>query len=189
MEKQIPAGVSSLFEQIAQKNQEARRKAEADKKKWPLARELYEKANGILEEYGIEERIAKDFVLLETTPVALVNGDEELEFAIKEDYQHQHESFRAIKIHKRRKGEKFFSSSPMFRIKLFGEDGENGILETPLEKSASPEVIQAVSELLDVMQQSLSETHTPRSQQIKPEEPKRGLSGLFRRLKPGFGKT
>lgn len=192
MERQVPAGLSSLFEQIVQKDQEARRKSEAEREKWPLAKNLYEKARTILNEYGVEQsekRRAKDLVLLETPPVALVNRDEGLEFAIKEDYLHEHEGFRKIEIHKRRKGDDFFLTTPLFRISLFEHNSEYGILETPLERSASPEAIQAVSELLDIMQQSLSEAHTPRSQQIKPEEPKKGLRVLFRRLKPTFGKT
>ena len=193
MEKQVPAGISNIFEKIALRHQEARRKAEAEREKYPLAKALYEKANAVVEEFGIEQMSESGKVVLfrETPPVKLVSGDKRLEFMIKEGYRVEHERFRRIQIHQRREGDDYFNSNPLFKIRLFwavGEEDIDGILETPLEESASPEAIQAVSDIVDVIQQSLSETHIPWSQQVKPAEPKRGLTALFRRLTPRIAK-
>ena len=190
MERQVPTGISSIFEQIALRHQEARRKAEAEREKYPLAKALYEKANAVVEEFGIEQMSESGKVVLfrETPPVKLVSGDKRLEFMIKEGYRVEHERFRRIQIHQRREGDDYFTTPSLFTISLFEHDENSGTLKTPLEDSAGPQAIQAGSDLLDVMQQSLSETHTPRSQQVKPEEPKRRLTALFRKLTPGFGK-
>ena len=182
MEKQVPAGISNILEQIVQRNQEARRKAEAERERWPLAKALYKKAKAVVEEYGIEQKDGKIVFSRETPRVKLAFGDQRLEFMVREGYSHTYERFRKIQIHRKKEGDDYFTTPSLFTISLFEHDENSGTLKTPLEDSAGPEAIQAVSDLLDVMQQSLSETHIPRSQQIKPEEPKKRLTTVLRRL-------
>lgn len=208
MERQVPTGISNIFEQIAQKHREDRQREQAIKESYPLAGALYKKAKNIIDEFGINEDIVdngkrgKIVLYRETPPVPLVHGNEKLELIVREGYQDQHNKYRSMQIHQRREGGGF-TTTPLFEIHLFGlddnkgtlpipkelTDGSSGRLETPLEEFAGSEAMQAVSELLDLMQQSLSETYTPRSQQIRPEEPRKGLRDLFRRLKPTLGKT
>ncbi|OGH19783.1 MAG: hypothetical protein A3D74_04935 [Candidatus Levybacteria bacterium RIFCSPHIGHO2_02_FULL_37_13] len=67
----------------------------------------------------------------------------------------------------------------LFRIHAGGE------ISTPLSKVTNePEVIEAASSLLDVIQQSLSETYPSRSLHAKPKTEKRGLSNALSRLNP-----
>lgn len=191
MEKQIPPGISDLYAEMARRHEEYRVRSEKDRERGRLAAALYRKATFILEEYGEEKKLPNRRIVIRTPSVTVVNGDTRLGFTI-EGYKFSPEYItdrhEPISIFEKKETEQHFNNNSFFVLYL-GDSKEYGILHTPLENDAGPERIGDVSGLFDIIQQSLSETHTPRSQQIKPEKPKRGLSVLFRRLKPEFGKT
>lgn len=194
MERQVPAGLSELYAEMDQKREEGRRKGEEARERGRLAKALYVKARTILEEYGNEEKVNKT-IRLRTPSVAMLNGDKKLEFIMeglkpsRSDIYYLPDEFRQVSVHEKILGSGVFNSSPLFLIREGDPGGEYGRLSGPLEVDAGRKTIETASAFLNIMEQSLSEAHTPRSQQIKPEVLKRDLSVLFRRLKFGFGKT
>jgi len=195
MERQVPPNLSKIYAEMDQLHKEHKDKAEKDKEIGRLAAALYDKARTILGEYGEEIKIKVPDIhrstwIIRTPSVTVVNGDTKLEFSIEGDH---YEIFRGptinidgpIRVLEKKEGEGHFGSTPFF---VFERGADDGRLRTPLGNNADPGMIEAASTLLEIIQESLSERQTPRSQQVKPADPKRGLTTLFRRLMPGIGK-
>lgn len=188
MEKRIPAGLSDLYAEMARRNEEYKVRDEKDRERGRLAAALYNKAKNILEEYGEEIKLPNRRIAIRTPSVTAVNGDTRLEFTI-EGYKFSPEYItdrhEPIYILEKKETERHFNNNPFFLLYAGDSKDEHGRLHTHLENDAGPEMITAVSSLLDIIQKSLSETQTPRSQQeVKLPKQKKGLAALFIRREP-----
>lgn len=192
----MPPTFAKIYTNFVARQETNRTRLLEEATKRELVKELFKQGVNTLEEFGdaregrrgIAETLNSSGIRVSTPFVALEFEGKELNFIMqgfKPDYLSPKsplpDSYEYISVHSVKEGDRNFEVDDawMFRIHA----GE--IITPPNQVNNDPEVIEAASDLFDAIQQSLSETHTPRSQQVKSETGKRGLLvNIFRQLKP-----
>lgn len=169
---------------------------EEETRKRKRVKELFGQGVNILEEFGIVHEGIKGIgttevglrgIRVHTPSVTLEIDGNEVDLVIqgfKPNYlspkSSSPNSYEYISVNRVGEDDRAFRTDAayLFRIRA-------GLISTPLSKQSNdPEVIEAASSILDVIQQSLSETYPLRPRQVKSEPEKRGLTNVLSRLNP-----
>lgn len=190
----MPSEAKGLYINFSAQQDSNRMYVEEETRKRIRVKELFGQGVNILEEFGIVREGIRGIgttevglrgIRVHTPSVTLEIDGNEVDLVIqgfKPNYlspkSSSPNSYEYISVNRVGEDDRNFAIDAAWLFRIIA-----GEIKTPFSKvNNDPEVIEAAQGFFNVFSQSLSETHTPQTQEVKPEPEKRGLAKVFSRI-------